>query len=1079
MNSTTASTAEGYPFLHGGGQLGEIIARFNWAATSLGDIAHWPQSLKTTVALILRSPVPIVTLWGEDGVMIYNDAYSVFAAGRHPQALGANVREGWPEVADFNDHVMKVGLAGDTLAYVDQELTLHRSGKPEQVWMNLDYSPLLDEAGKPAGVMAIVVETTAKVRAERWLSGERDRLSAMFEQAPGFMAMLTGPDHVFTLVNDAYARLVGHREVLGKPVGTALPEAFEQGFVGLLDQLYASGETYSGTSVAFWLQMQATSAPQQRFLDFVYQPLKDEHGNVFGIFVQGSDVTDRVLAEQSVQQSELTFRTLAQGLPSQIWAAPASGVLDWFNDRIYEYAGAAEGDLDDGQWARIVHPDDLPAVQQSWAAAVASGITYESEFRVRRADGAYRWHLVRALPVRDDADTVVRWLGTNTDIEDQKAAADALLELNATLEQAVAQRTAERDRMWLLATDTMLVADSHGLLLTVNPAFTRLLQWTEAEIAGTPFLSLVHPDDLMDASAEVALLRQGQQTFKLENRFRCKDGSYKILSWTAGLDDGAIYAVGRDITAEREAAQAIRRTELALQQSQKMETIGKLTGGVAHDFNNLLQVISGNLQLLAREVRGNPKAERRLDNAMAGVSRGAKLASYLLAFGRRQALEPKVVKISRFITEMEDMLHRSLGEEIEIELAISGGLWNTFVDTTQVENAVLNLCINARDAMDGAGKLTIEVGNAFLDEAYARSQTEVTPGQYVMIAVSDTGSGMTPDVLHQAFEPFFSTKPEGKGTGLGLSMVFGFVKQSGGHVKIYSEVDHGTTVKLYLPRSFETEDMPGQLGSQAVEGGTETVLVAEDDEGVRGTVVEMLTELGYRVLKASDAASALTVIDSGIPIDLLFTDVVMPGPLRSPDLARKARERVPNIAVLFTSGYTENAIVHGGRLDAGVELLGKPYTREALARKVRHVLANRQQRQQVLARPEPLLHAGVLQTPQCFRILLVEDEEDIRVNTAELLEYLGQQVTAARDAEQALAVLKASPVDVLITDISLPGISGEALAAQARALLPQISVVFASGQHHDTTLEGAMQLRKPYDTASISSVLQVLGNKPA
>ncbi|MDT8295993.1 ATP-binding protein, partial [Roseomonas mucosa] len=382
-----------------------------------------------------------------------------------------------------------------------------------------------------------------------------------------------------------------------------------------------------------------------------------------------------------------------------------------------------------------------------------------------------------------------------------------------------------------------------------------------------------------------------------------------------------------------------RQAELALQQAQKMEAIGKLTGGVAHDFNNLLQVVSGNLQLLAADVAGREKAERRLANAMAGVQRGAKLAAQLLAFGRRQPLEPKVVNLGRLIAGMEDMLRRSLGDAIEIETVVSGGLWNTLIDPTQLENALLNLAINARDAMAGCGRITIEAGNAMLDADYARLHADVTPGQYALLAVTDTGSGMPPEVVRQAFEPFFSTKPDGKGSGLGLSMVHGFVKQSGGHVKIYSEPGQGTVVRLYLPRAHQGEDRPVSLESGPVAGGCETVLVVEDDDSVRATAVEMLNELGYQVLTARDAASALTVIESGVAVDLLFTDVVMPGTLRSPELARKARERLPGIAVLFTSGYTENGIVHGGRLDPGVELLSKPYTREALARKIRYVLA--------------------------------------------------------------------------------------------------------------------------------------------
>jgi len=376
-----------------------------------------------------------------------------------------------------------------------------------------------------------------------------------------------------------------------------------------------------------------------------------------------------------------------------------------------------------------------------------------------------------------------------------------------------------------------------------------------------------------------------------------------------------------------------------------MEAIGQLTGGIAHDFNNLLQVVSGNLQLLQREIAGNDRAARRVANAQSAVTRGAKLTSQLLSFGRRQALEPKVVNIGRLVSGMDELLRRSLGEAIEIETIAAGGLWNTLIDPGNLENAIVNLAINARDAMQGSGKLTIEAGNASLDDAYVQAYPEVEAGQYVVLSVTDTGSGMPPEIAARAFDPFFSTKAEGHGTGLGLSMVYGFAKQSRGHVKIYSEVGHGTTVKLYLPRVVQSEDVLAAIERSPITGGTETILVVEDDAEVRATAIEMLGELGYRVLKAHDAASALHIIESGLSIDLLFTDVVMPGTLKSPELARKAKERQPHIGVLFTSGYTENAIVHGGRLDADVDLLPKPYAREALARKIRQVLAKAKQGQ--------------------------------------------------------------------------------------------------------------------------------------
>jgi len=1075
-------------FLAGGGHTAELIRAFPWDDTALGPIGQWPSGLKTVVAMLLRSPVPIVTLWGEDGYMIYNDAYSVFAGGRHPRLLGSKVREGWPEVAAFNDNVMKVVMTGEILSYTDQELTLHRSGKPEQVWMNLDYSPVIFEDGKIAGVIAFVVETTGKVRAERHIQGERARLGAMFEQAPGFMALLTGPEHRFDLVNTAFHALIGARAWNGRTVREVLPELDSQGYFAKLDHVYASGEALTGQAIPFQLSTEADATP--RYLDFVYQPLKDGEGKVFGIFVEGSDVTERVQAESALRESEAKFRAFAQAMPHHVWTAPASGQLDWFNERVYEYSGARPGELDGDGWAAIIHPADLDTVARRWEDAIATGTRYEVEFRIRRHDGAFRWHLVRALPMRDAGGEVVRWIGSNTDIEEQKSSAQALVTLNATLEEQISVRTAERDRIWRLSKDIMLVADFNAHLAAVNPAFTAILGWREQEVMGRSFLDLVHPDDVQTTIQQVGSLSSGGHVFRFENRYRRRDGSYCTLSWTAVPGDGHIHAIGRDITADLQHAEAMRRTEAALQQSQKMETIGKLTGGVAHDFNNLLQVISGNLQLLAPQLANLPQARRRVENALASVQRGAKLASSLLAFARKQPLEPKVVKVSRLITGMEDMLRRSLGEEIEIETVVSGGLWSTSIDVVQVENAILNLAINARDAMehcvDGAAKLTIEVNNALLDATYCASHPDVTPGQYVVIAVSDTGSGMPPEVLGRAFEPFFSTKAEGKGTGLGLSMVYGLVKQSGGHIKIYSEVGEGTTIKLYLPRTREAEDAYVALDVQPVVGGSETVLVVEDDDAVRATVVDMLTELGYRVLKASEASAALTVIDSGVPIDLVFTDVVMPGPLRSPELARKARERLPDVAVLFTSGYTENAIVHGGRLDRGVELIGKPYTKESLARKLRHVLAN--QKQKNLARaaqgasaaaPEAAAPAA-LPVPAAapvagggLRVLLVEDEAEIRDNTRDMIEFLGHEVVAVATAEEAMQRLSLD-FDLLLTDVQLPGIHGNDLAQLAKAQFPHMKVLLASGFGSVQPMAGVETLPKPYTLEDLRAALLAL-----
>ncbi|SPB15494.1 multi-sensor Hybrid histidine Kinase [Caballeronia novacaledonica] len=667
------------------------------------------------------------------------------------------------------------------------------------------------------------------------------------------------------------------------------------------------------------------------------------------------------------------------------------------------------------------------------------------------------------------------------EIAERTKAQDALHDLNETLERRVADAVADRDRLWDLSEDLFFVASFEGALLRVSPSWTTLLGFDSQRLHSHTVTDLVHPDDAHAAAAELGKLRASGAPVRFDCRLRRSDGGWRWIAWTVSLDPRTrrIHGVGRDVTADRETADALRHAEEALRMAQKMEAIGKLTGGVAHDFNNLLQVIGGNLQLLAKDVAGKDKPEQRVKNALAGVARGANLASQLLAFGRRQPLAPKVVNLGRFVRGLDDMFRRALGDGIEIETIVSGGLWNTLVDPFQVENALLNLAINARDAMNAHGKLTIEAGNASLDETYAMRNADVSPGQYVMVAVTDTGSGMSPEVQERAFEPFFTTKREGQGTGLGLSMVYGFVKQSGGHVKVYSEEGHGTTVRLYLPRAREEEDLEINIDAGPAKGGSETILVVEDDEEVRATVVELLADLGYRVLRAKDAQSALAIVESGAPIDLLFTDVVMPGPLRSTELARKARERVPGIAVLFTSGYTDNAIVHAGRLDEGIDLLSKPYTHEALARRVRHVLG---QSAQVSA---PAAANGDSSVPHVaqddaltrMRVLFVEDDELVRTSTAELLRTFGLDLADAGSVDEALALLREHRFDLLLTDVDLAGQSGVELAIAACREMPELGVVFVTGydlalsDDERRALPKAVQVRKPFDPLALVNAL--------
>ena len=528
--------------------------------------------------------------------------------------------------------------------------------------------------------------------------------------------------------------------------------------------------------------------------------------------------------------------------------------------------------------------------------------------------------------------------------DDDGSVGGVLCIVSETTERVKAQRRAmlERDRLWNLSLDPFLVADKDGLWIAVSPAWTDLLGWTESELLGRTSQWMEHPDDVEKTRGEVSDLAVGRTTMRFENRFRTKDGDYRWFSWSAVPQGDLIYAVARDITAEKEAAAQMRRTEELLRQAQKMETIGQLTGGVSHDFNNLLQVITGNLDTLLRRLPDdNAQLRRAAERAMTGARRAATLTQRLLAFSRRQPLAPTRCDPNRLISDMSDLLHRTLGEIVQIETVQAAGVWPIEADINQLENSLLNLAINARDAMPGGGKLTIETSNTHFDRDYAERHIEVVAGQYVMISVSDTGKGMDADTLAHVFEPFFTTKEVGKGTGLGLSMVYGFVKQSGGHIRVYSEPGNGTTVRLYFPRALS--EVAGQAAAappaQPQRAHGETILVCEDDHDVRANSVELLSDLGYRVLEAADGPSAMTLMEQyRDEIELLFTDVVLPNGMTGAVLAERALALVPGLPVLFTTGYARNAIVHHGRLDPGVELITKPFTSTELAERIRDLL---------------------------------------------------------------------------------------------------------------------------------------------
>ncbi|HEX6613869.1 MAG TPA: PAS domain S-box protein [Rhodanobacteraceae bacterium] len=644
--------------------------------------------------------------------------------------------------------------------------------------------------------------------------------------------------------------------------------------------------------------------------------------------VLANDVTERSRIEAELRQSHERFDYLSRATEDAVWDRNFAAGTMWWNRGLQLLFGIpadeVAGTID---WARArVHPDDRERVVQSVEEAIGGGATqWSAEHRFRRHDGSYAFVYNRGFVIRDAGGRAVRMVGAMTDLSDRKRREDTLREQATLLDRA---------------TDAILVRGLDRRVRYWNKAAETMYGIPGAQAMGRKIEEIViHDDPAEFEQADAQVFEKGEWSGRLRQtaasgKVITVDAHWMLLRNDHGVPTGVL-KIHSDVTERME-------LEHRLAQSQKLEAIGQLTGGIAHDFNNLLTVIVGNADTLLEELAGHPQLVPLVQMIHAAGERGAALTNHLLAFARRQALEPKNVRPGELVDDMRTLLRRTLGENIEFSIVHAPDVSMVSVDPAQFESALLNLCINARDSMPGGGRLIIETSNVVLDEHYAEQRVDVAPGRYVRISVSDTGTGMSPEDAARAFDPFFTTKPRGKGTGLGLSMVYGFTKQSGGHVAIYSELGHGTVVTLYLPQvESMAEPEPPAEPEQASRGG-ERILLVEDDDLVREHALRLLQGMGYEVTAATNGPEALDLLRKGVPCDLLFTDVIMPGGMTGPKLAEAARTLRSGLRVLYTSGYTENAIVHHGRVDPGVNLLHKPYRRPELAAKIRAALSEEQ-----------------------------------------------------------------------------------------------------------------------------------------
>lgn len=749
------------------------------------------------------------------------------------------------------------------------------------------------------------------------------------------------------LYNDAYSHSIGperHPGSLGRPGVEVWAEIWDVIGPQIEQVLAGHGATWHENQL---IPITRNGVREDVYWTYSYGPI-DEDGapnGVGGVLVVCTETTEQVLTARRLAQSEERLQlalSCGSGIGTWDWDVPSDRLVA--DARFAELHGVdaalAAAGAPVAAFLAAIHPDDLPTVRSNIVAALAGAEVFSAEYRLVQSDGGVRWVAAQGRCIMAPDGKPLRFPGVGVDITARRGAEAELRQLNADLEQQVIERSSERGTTWEVSPLLMSVINlDDGRFARVNPAWTTTLGWTGADLTGADFTALLHPDDLAASQAAFELVRQGKPVLNFENRYRDSAGTYHWLSWVAVPENGKLYSTSRDVTAEKAAQADLVRAQEQLRQSQKMEAVGQLTGGLAHDFNNLMTIIRSSTDFLRRRDLPEERRRRYVDAISDTVDRAAKLTSQLLAFARRQPLVPEVFDVGAQVEAITDLIRPLVGGRVEIALELCETPCFAHADIGQFETALINLAVNGRDAMDGEGSLTFRV--ELVDRIPAVRVHPARKGEFVAVSVIDTGSGIPEDKLEAIFEPFYTTKEVGKGTGLGLSQSFGFALQSGGEIEVVSVQGQGARFTLYLPRAGAPRSQPkaAERSLDAVSGPRgHCILVVEDNKEVGEFSTELLHDLGYKTRWVGSAREALALLaEDQTPFDLVFSDVIMPG-MNGVELAGAIRDAYPGLPVILTSGYSHALAENGGH---GFELIQKPYSVEALSRVLRRAIAER------------------------------------------------------------------------------------------------------------------------------------------